>query len=173
MVVITNNSPIRYLVLLDCIHLLPALFSRVTIPAEVQAELQRPRTPAVVRAWIASPPAWVDIRQASGTPEADLLPLDDGEQEAILLAQELHADLVLLDDREARKAAIRRALRVMGTVGVLEQAAIHELIDLPEVCTRLLTTNFRIKDYIIHSVLARDAARKAAAHTQPPEPQEM
>jgi predicted nucleic acid-binding protein len=87
---------------------------------------------------------------------------DGGEQEAILLAQELHADLVLLDDREARKAAIRRALRVMGTVGVLEQAAIHELIDLPEVCARLLTTNFRIKDSIIHNVLARDAARKAA-----------
>jgi hypothetical protein len=79
---------------------------------------------------------------------------------------------VLLDDREARKAAIRRALRVMGTVGVLEQAAIHELIDLPEVCARLLTTNFRIKDYIIHNVLARDAARKAAAHAQSPEPQE-
>ena len=87
---------------------------------------------------------WVDIRQVSGTLEADLLPLDGGEQEAILLAQELHADLVLLDDREARKAAIRRALRVMGTVGVLEQAAIHELIDLPEVCARLLTTDFRI-----------------------------
>ena len=59
-----------------------------------------------------------------------------------------------------------------ATVGVLEQAAIHELIDLPEVCARLLTTNFRIKDYIIHNVLARDAARKAAAHAQPPEPQE-
>ena len=43
MLVISNNSPIRYLVLLDCIHLLPAIFSRVTIPAEVQAELQRPR----------------------------------------------------------------------------------------------------------------------------------
>jgi predicted nucleic acid-binding protein len=56
MLVISDNSPIRYLVLLDCIHLLPALFSRVTIPAEVQAELQRPRTPAVVRAWIANPP---------------------------------------------------------------------------------------------------------------------
>ena len=122
MLVISNNSPIRYLILLDCIHLLPVLFSRVTIPTEVQAELQHPRTPAVVRAWIAAPPAWVDIRQVSGTLEADLLPLDGGEQEAILLAQELHADLVLLDDREARKAAIRRALRVMGTIGVLEQA---------------------------------------------------
>jgi predicted nucleic acid-binding protein len=79
MLVISNNSPIRYLILLDCIHLLPVLFSRVTIPTEVQAELQHPRTPAVVRAWIANPPAWVDIRPVSGTPDADLLPLDDGK----------------------------------------------------------------------------------------------
>jgi len=167
MLVISNNSPIRYLVLLDCIHLLPALFSRVTIPTEVQAELQRPRTPAVVRAWIAHPPTWLDIRQVSGTVEADLLPLDGGEQEAILLAQALRADVILLDDREARKVAVRRALQVIGTVGVLEQAAIRGLIDLPEVCARLLTTNFRIKDDIIQSVLVRDAARKAAAQEYP------
>lgn len=167
MLVISNNSPIRYLVLLDCIHLLPALFSRITIPTEVQAELQRPRTPAVVGAWIAHPPAWLDIRQVSGTVEADLLPLDGGEQEAILLAQALRADVILLDDREARKVAVRRALRVIGTVGVLEQAAIRGLVDLPEVCARLLTTNFRIKDDIIQSILARDAARKAAAQEYP------
>ena len=83
------------------------------------------------------------------------------------------ANLVLLDDREARKAAIRRALRVMGTLGVLEQAAIHGFIDLPEVCARLLRTNFRIKDDIIQSALARDAARKAAVQEQPPETQEI
>ena|SRR2546428_5970403 len=168
MLVISNNSPLRYLVLLDCIHLLPALFARVMIPTEVQAELQRRRTPVVVRAWIAHPPAWLDIRQVSGTVDADLLHLDGGEQEAILLAQMVHADLVLLDDRKARDAATRRALRVMGTVGVLEQAAIRRLIDLPEVCARLLTTNFRIHDSIIQSALARDAARKAAAQEPPP-----
>jgi predicted nucleic acid-binding protein len=116
MLVVSNNSPLRYLVLLDCVHLLPALFARVTIPMEVQAELQHYRTPAVVRTWIAHPPVWLDMRQVSGILEADLLPLDSGEQEAILLAQELQAHLVLLDDREARKAAIRRALRVMGTI---------------------------------------------------------
>jgi predicted nucleic acid-binding protein len=111
------------------------------------------------------------LNQASGTLEADLLPLDGGAQEAILLAQELPADLVLLDDRKARKAVTRRAVRMMGTAGMLEQASIHELIDLSEVCARLLTTNFRIKDYIIPNVLARDTARKAATQAQPPKPQ--
>jgi len=68
----------------DCIHLLPALFARVMIPAEVQAELQRRRTPGLVRAWIANPPAWLDIRQVRGTVDTDLLHLDGGEQEALL-----------------------------------------------------------------------------------------
>ena len=45
MLVISDNSPLRYLVFLDCIHLLPALFSRVTIPAEVQAESDTPAKP--------------------------------------------------------------------------------------------------------------------------------
>ena len=64
--VIANNSPLRYLLLLDCIHLLPTLFGRVMIPPEVQAELQHRRTPGVVQAWIAHPPAWVDVRPVSG-----------------------------------------------------------------------------------------------------------
>lgn len=45
----------------------------------------------------------------------------------------------------------------MGTVGVLEQAAIQGLVDLPEVLARLWTTNFRILPSIITEVLARDA----------------
>jgi predicted nucleic acid-binding protein len=168
--VIANNSPLRYLVLLDCIHLLPVLFARVMIPAEVQAELQHRHTPEVVRAWIADPPAWLEIRQESGTVDADLLHLDGGEQAAIRLAQMVHTDVVLLDDRKARDAATRRGLRVMGTVGVLEQAAIRGLIDLPDVCARLRTTNFRIHDAIMQSALARDTVRKAAQ--EPPTPQE-
>jgi len=169
--VIADNSPLRYLLLLDCISLLPTLFARVMIPTEVQAELQRRRTPEVVRAWIAHPPAWLDIRPVSGTVDTDLLHLDGGEQAAIRLAQMVSADVVLLDDRKARDAATRRALRVMGTVGVLEQAAIRGLIDLPDVCARLRTTNFRIHDSIMQSALARDAARKAAAREPPPAPQ--
>jgi hypothetical protein len=48
----------------------------------------------------------------------------------------------------------------MGTVGVLEQAAARGLVDLPEVLTRLLTTNFRILRTIINDALTRDAERK-------------
>ena len=46
--------------------------------------------------------------------------LDIGELSTLLLAKEIHADLVLLDDLDARKLAQREGLRVQGTVGILE-----------------------------------------------------
>jgi predicted nucleic acid-binding protein len=58
MLVIADTSPLRYLVLIDYPMILPALFGRVLIPPAVAVELQRPRTPAPVRAWMASSPPW-------------------------------------------------------------------------------------------------------------------
>ena len=59
-----------------------------------------------------------------------------------------------------------------GTVGVLTRAAEKGLVDLSEMFTRLLTTNFRIDERILQDALARDATRKAAAQVQPPDTQE-
>jgi predicted nucleic acid-binding protein len=145
---------------LDCAHVLPILFGRIFIPRAVAEELQHPNTPAVVRAWLADPPAWLKVRPLVGRPDAALATLEAGEQEAIVLAQELQADILLVDDGKARDLAIQQGLRVMGTVGVLEQAAARGLVDLPEVLARLLTTNFRILRAIIDDALARDAERK-------------
>ena len=160
MLVVADNSPLRYLRVLDCAHVLPVLFERILIPHAVLGELQHPKTPAVVRTWLADPPAWLEVRSIVGRPDVALSTLESGEQEAIVLAQELHADILLVDDGKARDLAIQRGLRVMGTVGILEQAAARGLVDLPEVLTRLLTTNFRILHTIINDALARDAARK-------------
>lgn len=160
MLVVSDNSPVRYLRVLDCTELLPALFGRVIIPRAVLGELHHPHTPAVVRTWLNAPPAWLDICPIVGSPDATLASLEAGEQEAIVLAQERHADLLLVDDGKARDLALQRGLRVMGTVGVLEAAAAQGRVDLPDVLTRLLTTNFRILRTIITDALARDAERK-------------
>jgi predicted nucleic acid-binding protein len=159
MLVVADNSPVRYLRLLDCDHTLPALFGHLLIPPAVLRELQHSHTPAVVRTWMAAPPPWLAVRPPRGQPGATVARLEAGEQEAIVLAQELHADILLVDDGKARDVAIAQGLRVMGTVGVLEQAVVQGLVDLPEVLARLLTTNFRILPSIITEVLARDAER--------------
>ena len=61
MLVIADTSPLHYLVLIEHTAVLPSLFGRVVIPPVVAVELQRPRTPAPVRAWMASPPAWLEM----------------------------------------------------------------------------------------------------------------
>jgi predicted nucleic acid-binding protein len=86
----------------------------VLIPHAVLHALPHPHTPAVVRTWIATPPAWLELRPVVGQPDAALAALEAGEQEAIVLAQELLADILLVDDGKARDVAIARGLRVMG-----------------------------------------------------------
>jgi predicted nucleic acid-binding protein len=131
MLAVSDNSPIRYLCVLDCIHVLPVLFGHILIPYAVLRELQHPKTPTIVRTWLADSPAWLEVRAIVGRPDVALSTLESGEQEAIVLAQELRADILLVDDGKARDLAIQRGLRVMGTVGVLEQAAARGLVDLP------------------------------------------
>ncbi|HZL56025.1 MAG TPA: hypothetical protein VFC21_03025 [Bryobacteraceae bacterium] len=55
--VIADTSPINYLLLIGYIHILPALFDRVILPALVRDELNHPKAPLAVRNWIAAPPA--------------------------------------------------------------------------------------------------------------------
>ena len=136
---------------------------RIFIPRAVLRELQHPNTPAVVRTWLAAPPAWLEIHPIAGRPTTALAMLVAGEQKAFVLAQALHANILLIDDGKARDLAIQQGLRVMGTVSVLEQAAAQGCVDLSEVLTRLLTTNFRILPVIINDALARDAERKRPA----------
>jgi hypothetical protein len=64
-----------------------------------------------------------------------VLDVDAGELEAICLAQEIRADAVLMDDRAGRNAAIHCGLAVVGTIGILEQAAVRGLIELVGIYT--------------------------------------
>src|SRR5262249_43655464 len=142
---------------------LPALYERILIPRMVADELQRPRTPLVVRQWMIAPPAWLDIRLAPVTPEPPtraLLRLGAGEREAIALTQTLHADLLVMDDWDGREAALQRGLTVLGRLAVLDEAAARGLGELPDVLTRLQVTNFRMPPEIVEMLLARDAARR-------------
>jgi predicted nucleic acid-binding protein len=160
MLVIADTSPLHYLVLIEHTAILPALFERILIPSAVAEELQRSRTPVLVRAWMASPPAWLEIRPPHPPLVPTALRLGAGEQEALSLAQELHADLLLLDDLEARAEAERHGLAAMGTLRVLELAAERGLINFPDAITQLAATSFHLPSQLVQDMLARDAARK-------------
>jgi predicted nucleic acid-binding protein len=97
--VVSDASPIHYLVLINAVEVLSKLFSKVVIPEHVLTmELQSPRTPPLLRTWASNLPPWVDVRKPT-KPEA--LRLHKGEEHAIALALEINAP-ILLDEKEAR-----------------------------------------------------------------------
>jgi predicted nucleic acid-binding protein len=162
MLVVSDTSPINYLVLMQQERLLPILYERVVIPPAVHEELQRSQTPEEVGQWIALPPVWLSVQRPQQLLSVRQFPrLDDGELEAISLAQELGASFLLMDNFEGREEAERRALTVTGTLGVLETAAIRGLIDLPSVLAQLQATTFYASQRLYDEVLARGAARRS------------
>ena len=76
MIVIADATPLNYLVLIGHADILPRLFDQVLIPSAVMNELQRSRTPEIVRAWIAAPPAWLEVRSVKKPNTGDLEPYD-------------------------------------------------------------------------------------------------
>lgn len=69
------------------------------------------------------PPDWIQIQAIETLQSIELEKLDPGEREAILLAEQLKADLVILDDKAARGIALERGLRIIGLLGILKDAA--------------------------------------------------
>jgi predicted nucleic acid-binding protein len=171
--VIADATLLRYLIEIEVVDILPVLFGQIMAPPAVIHDLQHPNTPVPIRIWIASLPPWVVMQAPRSAVDPALSRIGAGEREAILLAHEHQPALLVTDDRRARRVAEARGLRVVGTVWVLERAAERGLIDLPPTLTRLLTTNIRLHPAVIQNVLARDAARKAAAQEESADPQGM
>jgi predicted nucleic acid-binding protein len=98
MIVVADTTPVNYLILIGEIHVLEALYSRIVLPSAVRDELLHPRAPALVQAWTAQPPAWVEIVSPTLIPDFSFARLDKGEREAIALAIELSADQMIVDE---------------------------------------------------------------------------
>jgi predicted nucleic acid-binding protein len=156
-VVVSDTSPLNYLILCGVDTLLARFFERVVIPPTVFAELQHPNTPAPVQEWMRRLPAWVAVQKPGSL---DLsLNVDAGELEAICLAQEIRASALLMDDQAGRQAAARLGLPVIGTLGLIEQAAMRGWIDLPQTLERLRQTNARLDPTLIAAALERYRTR--------------
>ncbi len=120
MLVIADTSPLSALAEIGHVDVLPALFHEVLIPPQVAAELAHPRAPQAVRELLAALPAWLQIRAPHtllSIPE-----LDSGEVEAISLAVELHADLLLIDEKDGREYGDNA-----GSESPAQRASLHEL----------------------------------------------
>lgn len=144
MIVVADASPLNYLIQIECAGLLQRLFRRVLIPVAVIEELRHPAAPLPVASWIRNVPDWIEVRTTVSRPDSALDVLDAGEREAIQLAVEQCADLLLIDERKGRFEAKRRGIATTGTLGVLLAAGRRGLVDAEAVYQRLVTeTTFR------------------------------
>jgi hypothetical protein len=119
LVIVSNTSPLLALEHLNELHLIRSVFAGPPlIPPAVAREFGRPL------------PDWIEVRTLS-QPVGPLIlgaSLGQGESEALALALEIKADLILLDDRAARRLAVALHLPLMGTLGLLLRAKSAGLI---------------------------------------------
>jgi predicted nucleic acid-binding protein len=127
-IVVADTSPFIHLDRAGCLSVLPALFRVVRVPETVAAEIAAGRNRGLVIPDVVSM-SWVRIEADRDDPAVRLQPgLDAGEIAALSVARAIAADLVLIDDRAGREAALRLGMRFVGTAGVLVLAKRRELI---------------------------------------------
>ena len=130
MIVVADTTPISELAKVGYLDLLYELFEQVILPQEVYSELTTGNHSATE---IVSTLSWLKVEQISDPKQVKVLRLtsnlDLGEVAAIILAEELKADQLLIDERAARRVAKTRQLPIIGTVGILILAKERGLID--------------------------------------------
>ncbi|HYV94671.1 MAG TPA: DUF3368 domain-containing protein [Chitinophagales bacterium] len=129
MIVVSDTSPLRALWKIQHLHLLPALYESVLIPPAVVRELNSFKTSGADLSELVNAP-WLEIGIIKNKNEVDLLlnDLDPGEAEAIVLARENNASLILMDEVAGRNKAEEYGLNVTGVLGVLLEAKKNRLI---------------------------------------------
>src|SRR6187431_1188308 len=131
------------------------------IPARF-ACLQRtaPQINAGDRAWAERLPEWLEVVPVTASSDPSFQGLDEREKEALVLAQLLPADLILMDDRKGSNAASRSGFAVIGTLGILVRASQREILDLPGAFDRLRNTNFRFRQEMLDALLDKQKGRQ-------------
>lgn len=146
--VVADASPLIALHQIEHLALLERLFAQVEIPPAVAQEVA-PSLPEL--------PSWIVVRELSQPIGSVILraALGRGETEALGLAQELRAELVIVDDRPARRLALDLGLSVAGTAGILARARRAGFISaVRPLLEQLLSLGFRLSPAIIEQVLA-------------------
>jgi predicted nucleic acid-binding protein len=159
MIVVTDTSPINYLVLIGEVDVLERIYGRVILPAAVLEELSSPSTPDKVGVWLANRPAWLEVSSFSPGEDSSLNHLDRGERNAIALAQHVGATRLIVDDDAARREAEKRGIPAIGVLGILVESARRGLLSLPVALASLRETSFYVSDELVEKLLAMGRAR--------------
>lgn len=158
MIVVSDTSAITNLAAIGQLQLVSQLYNQVMIPEAVYRELAdiNPPVPGTLEVQNAS---WIEVRQVSNYEVVkrlrDEVRLDPGESEAIALALELKADLLLIDERRGRAEADRLGVKITGLLGILVEAKHKKLIVAvkPLVDALITTSEFRVSSALYKQIL--------------------
>lgn len=162
MLAVSDTTPLRYLIAIGQERLQEQLFGQVFMPPAVHVELTDARTPARVRQWMSAPPRWLQQRAVETAKEVKFTTtLHAGERETILLAEQLRAGIVLIDEHYGRDVALRCGLPVSGTLGVIERAETTGILpDLTGTIQGLKAGGFYIAESLEREIVARHRMRR-------------
>jgi len=153
--VVSNSSPIIHLAKIGKLSLLREYFNTIMVPESVFKECvaegkDRKEVEAIKKT------EWIRVAEVQDKKLVKLLQsfLDDGESEAIALSLESGADLILLDDSDAREKARIYGITVTGTLGVLLRAKKDRKISsLKENIIKLRESGFWVSDFVEERLL--------------------
>ncbi|PSN17245.1 DUF3368 domain-containing protein [filamentous cyanobacterium CCP5] len=158
MIVISDTSAITNLAAIQHLQLLSQLYRRVIIPQAVYRELVE-IDPPVPGTFEVQDAQWLEVREVTQRRIVEQLEvesrLDLGESEAIVLALELQADLLLIDERRGRAEANRLGVKITGLLGILVEAKRKELVIAvkPLLDELIATSNFRVSAALYDQIL--------------------
>jgi predicted nucleic acid-binding protein len=153
MIVVSNSSPLIALAKIGKLHILRDLFGKITIPKAVWHEVVvkgkgKPGAEEVEKA------EWIKVREVEDILSVEVLKgeIEVGEAEAIVLAKELNADLLIMDESIPRVIAESIGLRVVGSLAILYIAKKRGLIDedFDEIVKELRAKGVRFSDDVIN-----------------------
>jgi uncharacterized protein len=125
MIVVSDTTALSNLAIVQQLALLQQLYQEVCIPQAVANELNQVSSENIVIKAVLDLP-WVRVCSVRNFAQVETLrsdrQLDPGESEAIVLALELNADRLLIDERLGRREAIRLGLPITGVLGILVAA---------------------------------------------------
>jgi predicted nucleic acid-binding protein len=144
--VICNTSPLQYLYQVNLLDVLRERFDQVLVPEAVEAELAEGR-----RRNVALPTLkdldWVTIRSTHDPLPSPARGLGKGERAVLALGMQMPQAVLLLDDERARRYAIRRRMKITGTLGMVLVAKERAMISsVTAVLDRLERYGFRLSD---------------------------
>jgi len=158
MIVVADTSPITVLLHLQLLDVLHKLYGKIYIPLAVAEELQTLKQFGYNLELINNDERFIILHPSNKNLVAYLSEhIDNGEAEAIALAKELNANLILIDEKLGKQYAIAENLVCKGVIGVLIEAKHAGYISLlkPLMDEIIVKLNFRIADNIYHLALQK------------------